>query len=192
RWYQILGEEFIHLSFEYADEAFTDVYAAEGTERPIKLFINDYNTEQGPKQNQYFDLVKRLLDNGAPVDGVGHQFHVSLAQPTATLEAAIKRFQGLGLEQAVTELDVTVLANTEAQIIEQGHYYKRAFDIFRAYADDLACVTVWGLTDGRSWRSSQIPLLFDASFQAKEAYYGAAGGEGLSPRRSEERRVGKG
>ncbi len=184
RWYQILGEEFIHLSFEYADEAFNDVYAAEGTERPIKLFINDYNTEQGPKQNQYFELVKRLRDNpDAPIDGVGHQFHLSLAQPPATLEAAIKRFQGLGLEQAVTELDVTVLASTDAQIVEQGHYYKEAFDIFRRYADDLACVTIWGLTDGRSWRSEGKPLLFDDSFQAKPSYYGAAGDlEGLPPK----------
>ena len=181
RWYQILGEEFIHLSFEYADEAFNDVYAAEGTDRPITLYINDYNTEQAGKQDRYLALVERLIDGGAPIDGVGHQFHVSVAQPTSTLEAAIQRFQGMGLVQAVTELDVTVLADTEAQIVEQGHYYQRAFDIFRNYEDELGAVTIWGLTDGRSWRSASKPLLFDDSLQAKPAYYGAAGGEGLPP-----------
>ena len=181
-WYQILGEEFIHLSFKYADEAFNQEFAAEGSDRPVKLFINDYNTEQYSKQDRYAALVDRLLANPeAPIDGVGHQFHVSLAQPTNTLEDAIKRFQDKGLVQAVTELDVTVLADTQAQIVEQGHYYKRAFDIFRTYADELEAVTVWGLNDGRSWRSSGKPLLFDDSLQAKPAYFGAAGGEDLPP-----------
>src|SRR5690606_1483211 len=93
------------------------------------------------------------------------------------------RLHRLGLEQAVTELDVTVRASTDAQIVEQGHYYKEAFDIFRRYADDLACVTIWGLTDGRSWRSEGKPLLFDDFFQAKPSYYGAAGDlEGLPPK----------
>src|SRR5690606_10350255 len=140
-WYQILGEEFIHLSFTYADEAFNEEFAAEGSDRPVKLFINDYNTEQYSKQDRYAALVDRLLANPeAPIDGVGHQFHVSLAQPTNTLEDAIKRFQDKGLVQAVTELDVTVLADTQAQIVEQGHYYKRAFDIFRTYSEDLEAV----------------------------------------------------
>src|SRR5690606_31530761 len=127
------------------------------------------------KQDRYLALVERLVENeDTPIDGVGHQFHVSLAQPTSTLEAAIQRFQGMGLVQAVTELDVTLLTDNAAQIVEQGHYYKRAFDIFRSYADDLGAVTVWGLTDGRSWRSSDKPLLFDNALQAKPAFYGAA------------------
>ena len=180
-WYQILGEEFIHLAFRYADEAFNDVHAAEGVERPVKLFINDYNTEQSGKQDRYFALVNRLLDAEVPIDGVGHQFHVNLAMPTANLEAAIERFAGLGLLQAVTELDVTVLQDTEAQIREQGYYYQRAFDIFRRHADELFSVTVWGLTDGRSWRSTGRPLLFDDELQAKPAYFGAAGSEDLPP-----------
>ncbi|WP_295779414.1 endo-1,4-beta-xylanase, partial [uncultured Microbacterium sp.] len=45
RWYQVLGEEFIRLAFQNADEAFNREYAAPGTDRPVKLFINDYNTE---------------------------------------------------------------------------------------------------------------------------------------------------
>jgi len=180
-WYSILGEEYIHLAFEYADRYFNDVFAAEGSDRPIKLFINDYNTEQSGKQDRYFALVQRMLDAGTPVDGVGHQFHVNLAMPTANLAGALERFSGLGLRQAVTELDVTVMADTPAQIVEQGHYYQRAFDIFRDHADELESVTVWGLTDGRSWRSTGKPLLFDDELQAKPAYYGAAGSDDLAP-----------
>src|SRR5690606_28505561 len=53
---------------------------------------------------------------------------------------------------------------------------------FAERADDLFSVTVWGLTDDRSWRdSSGAPLLFDSRLQAKPAYYGAMDAE-LDPR----------
>jgi endo-1,4-beta-xylanase len=173
RWYEILGPTFIDLAFEYADEAFNDVHAAPDADRPVKLFINDYNTEQGGKQNRYYALVERLVADGVPIDGVGHQFHVSLSMPIAALEAAIVRFQDFDLLQAVTEMDVTVgTPVTEANIIEQGFYYRDAFRLFREYDEDLHIVTLWGLHDGRSWRSAQAPLPFDAQLQAKPGYHG--------------------
>ncbi len=175
-WYSVLGEEFIPLAFEYADEAFNQTYAAEGSDRPVKLFINDYNTEQSAKQDRYYALVERLLAAGVPVDGVGHQFHASLATPTSSLDAALTRFAALPVVQAVTELDNTVgTPVTEANLIKQGHWYQDAFNVFRSHADDLFSVTVWGLTDARSWRSEQAPVLFDGDLQAKQAYFGAAG-----------------
>ncbi|MFV2020187.1 endo-1,4-beta-xylanase [Micromonospora sp. LOL_023] len=172
-WYRILGEEFIDLSFQYAEEAFNDVYAVPGTD-PVTLFVNDYNTEQSGKQTRYKALVQRLLDRGVPIDGVGHQFHVSLATPVANLETALATFAELPLIQAVTELDVTTgTPVSEARSIEQGYFYRDAFRIFRAYAEDLFVVTVWGLNDGRSWRSGNgAPLIFNDDFQAKPAYYG--------------------
>lgn len=182
-WYRILGEEFIDLSFAYADEAFNDVYAADGAERPVALFINDYNTEQGGKQVRYRALVERLLARGVPVDGVGHQFHVSLAMPVSALEQAIVAFEDLPVTQAVTELDVTTgTPVTQAKLVDQGYYYRDAFRVFREHADSLFSVTVWGLTDGRSWRaSSGAPLIFDDALKAKPAYHGAVDGE-LPPR----------
>ncbi|MFY1699764.1 endo-1,4-beta-xylanase [Solwaraspora sp. WMMA2101] len=173
-WYRILGEEFIDLSFQYAEEAFNDVYAVPGAD-PVTLFINDYNTEQSGKQARYKALVQRLLDRGVPIDGVGHQFHVSLATPVTSLETALATFAELPLTQAVTELDVTTgTPVTEARLIDQGYFYRDAFRIFRAYTEDLFVVTVWGLNDGRSWRSGNgAPLIFNDGFQAKPAYYGA-------------------
>lgn len=178
-WFRVLGEEFIDLAFQYADEAFNETYAAEGTTRPVTLFINDYNTEQGGKQDRYLALVERLLARGVPVDGVGHQFHVSLAMPVSALEGALARFADLPVTQAVTELDVTTgTPVSQARLIDQGYYFRDAFEAFRAHADDLFCVTAWGLTDGRSWRvDSGAPLIFDDQYQAKPAYYGAVGAE---------------
>lgn len=177
-WYRILGEEFIDLAFQYADETFNGDLAADGTDRPVALFINDYNTEQGGKQNRYRALVERMLDRGVPLDGVGHQFHVSLSMPVTALEAAIERFEDLPVTQAVTELDVTVgTPVTQANLVEQGYYYRDAFRVFREHADSLYSATIWGLTDNRSWRSEQAPLVFDAQLQAKPAYHGAVDGE---------------
>lgn len=176
-WYRILGESFIDLAFRYADEAFNDVYAVPGTD-PVTLFINDYNTEQSGKQARYRALVERLLDRGVPIDGVGHQFHVSLATPVASLDGALNAFKDLPLTQAVTELDVTTgTPVTRASLIDQGYFYRDAFRIFREHTDDLFSVTVWGLTDGRSWRSANRPLLFDDDLRAKPAYHGAVDGE---------------
>jgi len=178
-WFRILGEEYVDLAFAYADEAFNDVYAAEGADRPVALFINDYNTEQGGKQDRYRALVERLLARGVPVDGVGHQFHVSLAMPVSALDGALGRFADLPVTQAVTELDVTTgTPVTQANLVEQGYYYRDAFRVFREHADDLYSVTVWGLTDGRSWRSgSGAPLVFDDALRAKPAYVGVVDGD---------------
>ena len=178
-WYRILGEEFIDLAFHYADEAFNDEFAAPGADRPITLFINDYNTEQGGKQVRLHALVERLLDRDVPVDGVGHQFHVSLAMPVGALDTALTAFADLPVVQAVTELDVTTgTPVTDGKLIEQGYYYRDAFRVFRAHAEDLFSVTVWGLTDGRSWRNdSGAPLVFDDLLQAKPAYDGIVDGE---------------
>ncbi len=180
-WYRVLGEEFIDLAFTYANDAFNGEYAADGVEHPVQLFINDYNTEQSGKQDRYFALVSRLLERGVPLDGVGHQFHVSLSTPVSALAAAFDRFAALPVKQAVTELDVTVGSPvTQANLIEQGYYYRDAFAAFRQFqaaTGDLFSATVWGLQDSRSWRSEQAPLLFDGQLQAKPAYYGAVDGE---------------
>jgi endo-1,4-beta-xylanase len=177
-WYRILGESYLDLTFQYAHEAFNTTYAVAETD-PVTLFINDYNTEQGGKQTRYKALVERLLARGVPVGGVGHQFHLSLATPTSTLNTALEAFASLPVKQAVTELDVTTgTPVTQARLIDQGYFYRDAFRIFRAHAEDLFAVTVWGLLDGRSWRSSSgAPLIFGDNLRAKPAYYGAVDGE---------------
>src|SRR5690606_20853143 len=124
---------------------------------------------------------------GVPIDGVGHQFHTSINTTIASLQAALERFAGFGLMQAVTELDVTINPANEANRIRQGHFYRDVFALLRDYhaaapeAEKLYAATVWGLTDNRSWRSEQQPLLFDSSFQPKPAYYGVIGDDGGVP-----------
>ncbi len=178
-WYRVLGEEYIDLAFQYADEAFNGTYAAQRADRPVTLFINDYNTELPDKRARLKALVARLLDRGVPVDGVGHQFHVTLATPVSALDAALADLGELPVTQAVTELDVATGAPaTDGKLVEQGYWFRDAFRVLRAHEDHLFSITLWGLTDGRSWRVAEgAPLMFDDRLQAKPAYVGAVDGE---------------
>jgi endo-1,4-beta-xylanase len=38
-------------------------------------------------------------------------------------------------------------------------------------SDIIESVSLWGVTDNRSWRSAGLPLLFDPNGKAKPAYY---------------------
>ena len=106
----------------------------------------------------------------------GYQMHINLGVPVANLGTALERFSALPVTQAVTELDAPMGSPvTQAGLVAQGYYYRDVFRAFRDHADDLFSVTVWGLNDGRSWRSSEgAPLLFNDRLQAKYAFLGAA------------------
>ncbi|KAB8195893.1 1,4-beta-xylanase [Nonomuraea phyllanthi] len=185
-WYEIAGLDFIRTAFRVAHEADPDA----------KLFINDYNTEFPRKREALYALVKRLKGEGVPIDGVGHQLHLNIEQPPASaVEATIERFASLGVEQQVTELDVSIYTDFVSSydaippelLVEQGHRYKELFDVFRRQAAELSSVTVWGESDDVSWLQSwpitrlNAPLLFDDELQAKPAYWGVVDPSRLAP-----------
>lgn len=169
-WYRILGPDYIPFAFHYAREAFGP---------DVKLYINDYNTELPAKRQVYYDRVSEWLDDGVPIDGVGHQLHLSLLQPIPQIADSLGLFRTLPVTQTVTELDVTINTSGEAwtvppteHLVEQGYYYRDLFEVLGQHMDVLGAITVWGPTDPRSWRSAGFPLLFDANLQAKPAYWG--------------------
>lgn len=177
-WYNILGPDYLAQAFVIAREAFGP---------DVKLFLNDYNTEFPAKREAMYEVVERLIADGVPIDGIGHQLHLNLVRPVSWVDESLTRFSDLGLLQAVTELDVSISASTSEslptpppdRIIQQGYYYRDLFEILRAHGDDLVSVTVWGLYDARSWlktwpidRPHEAPLLFDNLLQSKPAYWG--------------------
>jgi len=144
------------------------------------LWINDYNTEVSNKRARYLELVDRLLERGVPIDGIGQQFHLQMATPVGSVRSALEDFADVPVMQAVTELDITMaLANpNEAQLEVQGHRYAEIFNLFRehqAEVNDLIGITVWGISDGRSWRGDLAPVLFFANLDPKPAFWGAIG-----------------
>ncbi|TMR10310.1 1,4-beta-xylanase [Nonomuraea turkmeniaca] len=186
KWYEIAGLDFIRTAFRVAHEADPDA----------KLYINDYNTEFPRKREALYALVKKLKDEGVPIDGVGHQLHLNIEQPPASyVEDTIERFATLGVDQQVTELDVSIYTDFVSSypsispelLAEQGHRYKALFDVFRRQAGKLDSVTVWGESDDVSWLNTwpiprlNAPLLFDHDLQAKPAYWAVVDPSKLPP-----------
>ena len=106
RWYEIAGADYIRTAFRAAREA-----APHAT-----LVINDYNTNVPAKRDALYDLVRTLRAEGVPVDGVGHQMHINVDWPSvAETEAMLQKFVPLGVEQQITEMDVSIYRDgTEA------------------------------------------------------------------------------
>lgn len=183
RWFEIFeGHSYIAEAFEISRQQFDEAGASD-----VKLFINDYGTENPGKRDNLYNLVEEMLADGVPVDGVGHQTHINLNTPIRQVEDTIVKFDQLGVLQVITELDVVIGApgegvefpEYEARLIEQGHYYRDLFEVFREHADKIELVTVWGLHDGRTWQRSretprplESPLLFSDQLQSKWAYWG--------------------
>lgn len=175
--YCVLGTTYLEHALRAADAAFRD---ADG-HRSLLLFINDFNTEWAWKSDDQLAVLQDLLARGVPLDGVGHQLHLALADRTALLQDAhlrrtLDQVEALGLRQAITELDVGVTPGLsgpalDAQLVEQGDLYADLFTLLRNY--DLFSVSVWGPHDGRTWRTGTHPLLFDADWGVKPAFRGA-------------------
>lgn len=191
KFYEILGEEFIPLAFQYAHEADPDA----------ELYYNDYNEWLNEKRDAIVDIVKTLKEKGIRIDGVGMQGHVGLDSPTlADYKATIDAYTALGVKVMITEFELSALpsprfnvganiSDTEAYRKEMNPYVealpdsvsdvwsKRMLEYFTFFLDNsdkVSRVTMWGVTDGDSWKNNfpmrgrtDYPLLFDRNYKAK-------------------------
>ena len=162
-WTKVVGEDFVNQAFKFARQ-----YAAEG----VQLYYNDYSTPYEPKLTGICNLLDSLIADGT-IDGYGFQCHYQLGSPSYTqLRAAFQRIAEKGLKLRVSELDITISDTSEATLLRQAERYQRLFDIFAQYADQMEAVQLWGVTDDRSWKSAEHPLLFDKNLQPKYAFWG--------------------
>lgn len=187
-WYQITGTDFIKTAFRAAREA-------GGPD--IKLYINDYGTDNINKRNIIYNLVKEMLEEGVPIDGVGHQTHINIYSPSVkSIIDSMKMFAELGLDNIVTELDMSLYTWNnrtdygkdipERILMIQADRYRELFEAFRENKDILSEVTFWGISDAHTWlkgfpidRVGEAPLLFDENFHAKPAFWGVVDPEKL-------------
>lgn len=186
RWLQILGPDYIEHALRAARSADPDA----------KLFINDYGTEDPAKLARLMTIVAGLEAKGVPLDGVGHQLHVSTTSPTpANVDNALRSVAGKGLVNHVTELDVSLYNDPgscfasrtgcaaditgdatllAAALKAQALQYRALFNVFKQHAS-LQSVTTWGIADNSTWLSGfpiargNRPLLFDATGAPKPA-----------------------
>jgi endo-1,4-beta-xylanase len=174
-WYKICGEEFIAKAFQWAHEA----------DPKAVLFYNDYNTENPVKRDKIYNMLKKLLAEGVPVNGVGLQGHWKTNDPTEeNLRVAIDKFSSLGLNVQITELDVVIytarndtvnMGFTPEREQKQLDQYKKVFKVFRENKNTITGITFWNISDARSWLDRPgrkvYPLLFDEKLKPKKAYW---------------------
>ena len=166
-------------------------YAPPGTE----LFVNDYSTTDANRLQCLIRVLRRLHARGVPIDGVGHEMHTHIDNPTPealydAVETLHREFPHL--RQQVTELDVSVyLASDNTSdygatgadvpqnvIAQQGWLYAKYFQVLRALKGKIEAVTLWGIADDNTWLDNfpinrlDEPLPFDMRLQAKPAYWG--------------------
>lgn len=188
-FYEILGEEFIPLAFQYAHEA----------DPEAELYYNDYNMFYPGKRQAVCCLVQQLRERGLRIDAVGMQGHIDLHHPALEeFEASIDAYAEAGVKVMVTELDMSALPSPwhSANLSDTLSYEQRmnpypaglpdsvsalwnarmgAFmQLLIAHADDITRVTTWGVTDGSSWKNdfpirgrTDYPLFFDRNYSPK-------------------------
>ena len=190
KFYEILGEEFIPLAFQYAHEADPDA----------ELYYNDYGMNVKGRRDGVVKLIRSLKAKGIRIDAVGMQGHMGMDYPDINeFEESMLAFAAEGVKVMITEWDMSALptARQSANISDTVAFRKSLnpypdalpdsvntawnrrmdefFTIFEKHSDIVTRVTAWGVSDGDSWKNDfpvrgrkDYPLLFDRDYQPKK------------------------
>jgi endo-1,4-beta-xylanase len=170
-FYDTIGPAYIPIAFA----------AAAAADPAAKLFYNDYNIESaGAKSTGAQNIVKLVKSFGAKIDGVGMQAHfiVGSTPSQAAQTTNMNAFVALGVEVAITELDIrTTTPATAAAITQQAKDYAATVGACKA-VQKCTGFTIWDYTDKYSWIPSVFSgqgdaLPWDANLVKKEAVYSA-------------------
>jgi len=167
-WLQMIGPEYIALSFKWAHEADPDAL----------LFYNDFSGDMsGKKTRAIYALADGLLAQRIPINGIGLQMHTFINTPPNPEElfSFIEDINDLGLKVHITEMEVGIGAREKNQDLEKA-LEKQAliyYQILMACVNAPDCDTLitWGLTDAYTWRLETSPTLFDEQNKKKPSYY---------------------
>ncbi|WP_312398904.1 endo-1,4-beta-xylanase [Sphingobacterium sp.] len=191
KFYQIIGEDFVRLAFQFTHEADPDA----------ELYYNDYSMFLEGRRKGVVSMVRKLQEKGAKIDGIGMQGHLNIDYPALSdFENSLLAFSALGVKVMITEMEISVLpapkqtrgaeVSTHFTYNKQldpyakglpkdkemllGQRYKDFFALFLKHRDKIDRVTVWGVTDGDSWKNNwpvpgrtDYPLLFDRNYRPK-------------------------
>lgn len=173
-WLKTIGDDYLWYAFYYADK-----YAPEY----VDLYYNDYNEQF--KTETLYNFVQTLVDEEGNylIDGIGFQAHLYTEDDLNAYFKTVERLGSTGLKVNLTELDVclgswpSIKPATEENLKAQGQYYYNLIGGLLQMVEDgkvkMDSLTFWGFTDQLSWRKERSPLLYDAAFKPKYAYYGA-------------------
>ena len=157
-FYERMGPDYISEIVRIADAADPDA----------KIFLNENMVEFYPaKRDELYDLVKDMVADGVPLDGIALQMHETIVGPTpGVLTDMVEDYNALGLEVSVAELDVhTYDAASQAEIYGDV--------VAEALAAGVTDISFWGFTDKHlwTWLPGAKPTMYDEEFNPKPAYF---------------------
>ncbi|KDQ57131.1 glycoside hydrolase family 10 protein [Jaapia argillacea MUCL 33604] len=169
-FYNTLGTSYVSIALQ----------AARAADPNAKLYVNEYNLESSSaKATAMVNLVKSLQAAGVPIDGIGIQGHLIVGEVPSTFQSTLSQFTALGVEVAITELDIRMtLPSTPALLAQQKTDYQTVIAACKAVAGCVG-VTIWDYTDKYSWVPSTFSgqgaaCPWDANLVRKPAYDGIA------------------
>ena len=192
-WLKIIGDyngdgdnyDYIEIAFQTAREADPDA----------RLILNDYSLEvNSTKTVTMYNMLKQLLEEGVPIDGVGIQMHIDYQTDVERMRKNIELLAKLreikpDFVIEVTELDMSCFTSndqaTEKEITDEfvqefDAKYCEVFNLLMDLSDEglLDTVVFWGYDDGSSWLNgfpvegrTNYPLLIDRDLKFKSAYW---------------------
>ncbi|MCU4162763.1 endo-1,4-beta-xylanase [Carboxylicivirga caseinilyticus] len=175
-WQKYMGKDYAVKAFNLARQYgnATDV-----------LFINDYNLETNhTKLDGLISYVQYIEQQGAQVDGIGTQMHISADTDKDMIAGMFEKLAASGKLIKVSELDVRLGTKnpTAEQLAAQAEMYQYVIDMFMQYIPEAQRygITIWGISDSEQeheyWLPEESPNLWDANYNRKHAYKGAADG----------------
>lgn len=140
-----VGDSINWLAFKWAKAAAPNV----------RLFVNDYNIlTYEDQKNTYKNYIRKMLANGAPIDGIGLQGHFGSSANWDYVVSALNDMANLGLPLKITEFDMGNQTE-EKQAEEYGKMLKVAFS-----HPAMEGFYFWGMWDKRHWRGHEGAGMF--------------------------------
>jgi len=150
-WNEPFHEPFLFdkCGWQILDSAFVWAHRADPG---AKLYVNEYNVVAAGETDRFHSLVKKMLERGVPVHGVGVQCHFD-NRPVipALIKERLDRLATLGLLIKVTELDFGSEAGGLGMSEEQQAQRYKAFVTSAFSHPAVSGILLWGFWDGRHW-----------------------------------------
>ena len=166
-WLRWIGPEYVPMAFRFAHEA----------DPGAQLFYNDYDWRSpGPKTDHILELAQHIRETGAPIDGIGLQFHVLHSLNVTAERSKLRAIANAGFDVAMTEVDNRrTLPTTAAALGDEARTFG---DLLGLCLRIPRCRTfnLWGFTDRHSWIPDAFPgfgagTITDKGLHPKPAFF---------------------
>jgi endo-1,4-beta-xylanase len=147
-FYTEIGPDYVKLAFQIARD-----YADSHGLKDIKLYYNDASLEGNHNKTDFArKIIKKWIDDGAPIDGIGFETHLGPPNNLATaenLKGHMQYYADLGLDVLISEWDINLCGNKISKSEQLELYYQMT----KVCVSQPRCVaiTFWGINDQDSW-----------------------------------------